>query len=131
MKILLIGLLLFIGAGAQAQTVWRCGPEGRSYSIEPCSDGRSVDVADTRSREQLTSARAVASRQHDLALAMVNDRRQREREMAAAGSGLAGFQRATATTEPLRPRPAVKSKDRPQKAKPAPKPRRPRVGGTS
>ncbi|MBC7940263.1 MAG: hypothetical protein H7Z19_10955 [Chitinophagaceae bacterium] len=131
MKILLISLVLFAGTGVQAQTVWRCGPEGRSYSVEPCADGRSVNVADARSREQQASAQAVASRQQNLALAMVNNRQQREREMAAMGSGLAGFQKATATAEPLRVRPFIKLKDRPKKAKAARKSRPPRAGGTS
>ena len=48
MKIWLIGMALLAASAAQSQTVWRCGPDGRSYANTPCPDGRAVDVADRR-----------------------------------------------------------------------------------
>jgi hypothetical protein len=52
----LAALLVVGAAAASAQTVYRCGPEGREYSQVPCKDGRSVDVADPRSKTQQREA---------------------------------------------------------------------------
>jgi hypothetical protein len=88
---------------AGAQTVWRCGPDGRSYSDAPCRDGQVVAVADTRSADVVSQARLVAEGQQRLALQMAADRRERERELAARGSGLSAI-------EPVRPAPGLKSR---------------------
>ena len=70
---------------AQAQTVWRCGPDGRSYADAPCPGGREVAVADARSAEQQHAARQVADRQARLARSMEIERERRQREAAASG----------------------------------------------
>jgi hypothetical protein len=69
---------LLFAVGAQAQTVWRCGPEGRSYSDSPCPQGRLVAAGDTRSPAALQEAREVAARQQRLADKLVHDRQQQE-----------------------------------------------------
>ena len=45
---------------AAAQTVYRCGPEGRVYSQTPCPQGRAVDVSDPRTAAQRADAQALA-----------------------------------------------------------------------
>ena len=110
----LTALLVAASAGASAQTVWRCGAEGRSYSDAPCPGGQTVAVADPRSSAAVAAARAVVQRDRQLAREMAGERRERERELALRGSGLAGIGPAptikpTAAQRPLakrRPTPA-------------------------
>lgn len=74
---------------AQAQTIWRCGPDGRSFSDSPCAEGRMLEVADTRPSQDVAEARALADREIRLA-----DRLRRERlreESAQRGNGLAAL----------------------------------------
>lgn len=81
--------LLALPALASAQTIWRCGPDGRSFSDTPCTDGRALVVADTRPGEDLNEARALAQREIDLA-----EKLRRERlaaEAAQRGNGLAAL----------------------------------------
>ena len=88
-------------ADVDAQTVWRCGPDGRVYSDRPCADGgRAVEVADPRSPEQLRAAQEIAARDRQLADRMAGQRRQRE---LAALPGLAPVSSRTATARPPRP----------------------------
>jgi hypothetical protein len=93
-RVLSNSLLVLVGTLAlalplQAQTVWRCGPDGRSYSDNPCADGQVVAVADSRSPADVAEGRAVAARDQQLAQQMVVERQARERAYRARGSGLA------------------------------------------
>ncbi len=45
---------------ASAQTVYRCGPDGRQYSQTPCADGQTISVNDERSAEQRADAERLA-----------------------------------------------------------------------
>lgn len=65
-----------------ATTVWRCGADGRSYGDAPCAGGRAVDVADSRSAEQVAAARAVLAADLRRAEAMRRERLERERHEA-------------------------------------------------
>jgi hypothetical protein len=53
-------LLLCAAFGAAAQTVYRCGPDGRVYQQTACADGKAVDASDPRTAEQRQAAQAVA-----------------------------------------------------------------------
>ena len=53
-------LLLSAAQGAAAQTVYRCGPDGRIYQQTPCAEGKAVDASDARTAEQRQAAQAVA-----------------------------------------------------------------------
>jgi hypothetical protein len=76
-------------ASAQ-QTVWRCGPDGRSYSDQPCPTGRVVALADTtRPAADVQAAQDRALREQALADTLLQQRLQRE--AATRGSGLGGF----------------------------------------
>jgi len=70
---------------AQAQTVYRCGPDGRSYADSPCKDGRAVDVGDARSAEQARAAADAARREQVMADGLRRERHAREAEGSRRG----------------------------------------------
>lgn len=57
MAVALACLLQAVGS-ASAQTIYRCGPDGRHYSQVPCADGRAVAVDDGRTAQQHAEAEA-------------------------------------------------------------------------
>lgn len=134
-SILLLAAGLHTAAHAGAQTVWRCGPDGRSYESQPCKDGRALELPGARPQTDVLAAQQVAAADQRLARQLRDERLERERELRARGPGLAGFARAAPAPE-LKPR-----QDRPAKSVPARKPsskatpvRRassPEAGGTS
>jgi hypothetical protein len=111
-----LSLLLTLAACTtlQAQTVWRCGADGRSYGDTACADGRVVAVADSRSAGEAAAAREVLARDQRLARTLVAERHDREREWAARGNGLSGIGGAA----------AVKAAAKEPAAKPHPKKQR-------
>ena len=74
---------------ASAQTVWRCGPDGRSFSDTPCVEGRALTVAEPRPAEDVAEARVLAEREKRLAERMRRERLQEE--AAQRGNGLASL----------------------------------------
>jgi hypothetical protein len=98
MKPSLLFATLLLAFAAQAQTVWRCGADGRSYSAQPCTDGRVVAAADTRTAAESGAARDVAARDRALARDLAQQRQRYEAQVPV----MAGISQA-------RP-PAVKSK---------------------
>jgi hypothetical protein len=73
----LLAATLSMGAVAvHAQTIYRCGPDGREYSQVPCKDGRAVDVADPRSTTQQREGQQVADDQWRLSRQLEAERRQ-------------------------------------------------------
>ena len=97
-------ILCLLAAAAQAQTVWRCGPDGRSYEGSPCRDGRPVDVAQERPAADVQQAQLVARREQTLAAHLAKERQQREALAPAAAAGIRGSRFAAA------PAPALTSK---------------------
>jgi hypothetical protein len=107
-------LVTLAGAMAHAappQTVYRCGPDGRTYSQTPCADGKALSVDDPRSASQNKAAREVAERDAEQARKLADERRQRE--AAAKDQKAAGFKTAPpadAASAPARkPRPKASS----------------------
>jgi hypothetical protein len=89
MKKLITLIALALPLLAAAQQVWRCGPEGRSYSDTPCPAGKALEPVQARPAADLEAAQARAERELQLA-----DRLHRERlsqEAAARGNGLAAI----------------------------------------
>ncbi len=86
-------------ASATAQTVWRCGAEGRLFSDTPCSDGRLIATADPRPASDLQAARELARREQRLAERLREERIQRE--TVSPGAGLAGIGPAQERIKPL------------------------------
>ncbi len=105
MKLLCCTLVLVLPLLCSAQTVWRCGPEGRAYADSPCTEGRPVDVARARPDSDVQSAQRRA--QHDVQQAEKMRRDRLAQEAAVRGNGLAGIgPRAVAVKPPaLVPKP--------------------------
>ena len=111
------GSLLLACAGiAAAQTpVYRCGPNGREYSQQPCPGGSTFDAADPRDAAQRAQARQGADLERARADRLERERLARE---AAAPS------RAIALDAPrVAPTAAPVSKPSPIKRRKAAKPR--------
>lgn len=86
----LLGLLLWglASTPAAAQTLWRCGADGRLFSDRPCTDGQAYTVTDRPSAADVQAATLVAERERQLAGQLADERRARAQ---AAGSGLIGI----------------------------------------
>jgi hypothetical protein len=89
-----------------AQDIWRCGPEGSSYSSMSCADGQRMEPAVPRPAGDLAEARqrATAERQQ----AQTLQRENLAREAAARGNGLTGFA-APPSVPPLKPAKVVQA----------------------
>ena len=112
MKFIAVMLLsLSFTTAAQAQNVWRCGPDARSYSDSPCTDGttmgRMVAVADPRNPAQIQAAHDVVARDRELARHMAQERRDNEHE-ALSRTGLAGIKSAAPAAVKVAVRPPKK-----------------------
>jgi hypothetical protein len=83
--------LLCAGAAAAQTQAYRCGPDGRSYSQEPCAQGQTVDVADPRSAQQATQTRQAALRDAREADDLERSRLRAERVAARQGPALIGW----------------------------------------
>jgi hypothetical protein len=78
-----------MAADIGAQTIYRCGPDGRSFSDRPCGESTTIaPKVDRPDAQRADEARAVAQREAQLADHLRSERLERE---AAAKSGVAGF----------------------------------------
>ncbi|MBI5259290.1 MAG: hypothetical protein HY855_22500 [Burkholderiales bacterium] len=71
---------------ASNDSVYRCGPDGRSYSAAPCPEGRAVKVADPRDANQRREAEEIAQRERQLADRLAAERTRREAAIVPAGA---------------------------------------------
>jgi hypothetical protein len=78
---------------AQSPAIWRCGPEGRSYSDAPCAGGQTLALTAPRPEADVGAAREVAQRERQLADALRRERHERE----AQGARLANAPHPAAT----------------------------------
>ncbi len=115
---LVLGLAGTAETAAQA-TVYRCGPDGRSYSQQPCAEGRAIDVDDARSPDQRTDGTAAVRRDAALARQLERERRLME-SRAPRAVGLNAPRPASVTAARADP-PKGRARTRPRAAKP-PKP---------
>lgn len=91
-----------------AAEIYRCGPNGSTYSQVPCADGRRVEALDVRSHEQRLQARRVNERTVALASSLERDRLASE---AANRPALAGrFSAPAKKASSDAPQPHSKSK---------------------
>lgn len=120
MKKLLFALLAAASVfmEAQAQTVWRCGPDGRTYSDVPCQQGKVIETPAPRPAADVEEAHARAQREKQQAQAFERDQQRRER--AERHSGLSGFVHAQpAVRSDLKPGAKRLSKHHQEKRPPA------------
>ncbi len=78
-------LALLLAGSVQAQTIWRCGPDGRSFSDRPCPDGRQQAAADPVDRDRVAAAQDIAERERTLARTLEQQRLQFEAQQPAYG----------------------------------------------
>jgi hypothetical protein len=62
---------------AQA-TVYRCGPDGKTYSQTPCAGGKQIDASDTRTEAQRADSLATTAADKKRADAMERERKALE-----------------------------------------------------
>jgi hypothetical protein len=87
---LLILMALGLPMAAAAQGVWRCGPDGRSYSDTPCAEGKPVPVAmDARPAADIRAAQLQA--EQDAQRADTLRRERLAQEALQRGNGLASL----------------------------------------
>jgi hypothetical protein len=130
-SILLLAAGLHTAVHASAQTVWRCGPDGRSYESQPCKDGRAVELPGARPEADVLAAQQVAAADQRLARQLREERLARERELLARGPGPAGLARAAPAAQvKLAQDRSAKAASKP-KAVPVRQARSPEAGGTS
>jgi len=110
-KLLIVTIALALPLAAAAQTIWRCGPDGRSYSSTPCADGRSIETLQPRPVDDLAAAQNRAAREQRGAAAMTHERLAQETRQR--GNGLAGIKPPEVAAQA--PRPQAK-KHRPKRA---------------
>jgi hypothetical protein len=78
-----------MAADAGAQTIYRCGPDGRSFSDRPCGQATAITpTVDHPDAQRADEARAVAQREAQLADRLRSERLEREN---GPKSGVAGF----------------------------------------
>lgn len=94
--------LLFSSTIAFAQaTVYRCGPDGKTYSQEPCKDGKKIDASDTRTEAQRADSLATTAADKKRADAL--ERERMAREAAQKPSAASGFNsRPAAASDPTK-----------------------------
>ncbi len=112
MRVFTVLVALLVCVGAQAQTVYRCGPDGRVYSQNPCPQGRAINVSDERSEEQRAAAEARVRGEQARGDDLERERRDREAVKPATAGKIDG--------RPARPEPvaaASKSSKKKKKAK--------------
>ena len=80
LSVRLAGSILVLSAGiAAAQTpVYRCGPQGREYSQQPCPGGTQFDAADPRNAAQRAQAVDAAERERRHGAGLERERLTRE-----------------------------------------------------
>ena len=96
-KCLLLVMTLALPLAASAQTIWRCGPDGRSYSSTPCADGRAIEGMQPRPADEVAEARERAARERQQANAMT--RARLAQEQSRRGNGLAAIASPYANVE--------------------------------
>ena len=98
-------------------SAWRCGPEGRAYTDEPCAGGREIALPEPRPLADVQAAERLAARER-----AAGERMRREREAREAASivatrvavNLGPTRSARLPAQPSRPQLAPpKSKNKP------------------
>ena len=97
-------------APAAAADVYRCGPNGSTYSQTPCAEGRRIELIDARSDEQRLQASQVNERTVALASALERDRLANEAALRPALAGSFNAPVKTASNNTVRPDTSAKAK---------------------
>lgn len=79
-----------LGSTASAQTVWRCGAQGNSFSDRPCADGQALAKAPPPSAQAVQQAAEVARREALLAQRWRAERLAQEQDFLRARAAVQG-----------------------------------------
>lgn len=91
--------ILLLG-NVQAQSVWRCGPDGRQFSDKPCEQGRQLETLEARPSSDLAAAQDAARREKALADQLAKERQQRESQAHLTAAGINNSRAAKTPTAP-------------------------------
>ena len=83
-----LGVMCMAGS-AQAQAIYRCGPDGSEYSQTPCPGGKVLESSDPRSAAQREAAVRVAAQERKRAAELERERRAQQAAITPARA--AGF----------------------------------------
>lgn len=102
---------LVIGSAASAQTVWRCGAQGNSFSDRPCADGQALAKAPPPTAQAVQQAAEVARREALLAQRWRAERLAQEQDFLRARAAAQGppdqaAKSRSAQAKAARPKPA-------------------------
>ena len=95
---------------AAAAEIYRCGPNGSTYSQMPCAEGRRLELADARSDEQRLQAKQVNARTVALASSLERDRLTHEAALRPALAGSFNAPVKTVSKNGVRPKSSAKAK---------------------
>ena len=103
--ILITSLCLAAAATAVAAPIYRCGPDGRTYSQVPCPEGTIVEATDPRTAAQRAEAKRVVEAERKRAADLERERKAAEKAAAkeaqgAIGVGPAAAAQAASAAEP-------------------------------
>ena len=91
-------------------TVYRCGPDGKTYSQTPCAGGKQIDASDTRTEAQRADSLATTAADQRRADALARERKARE--AAQKPSTASGF-----NSRPAAAADAIKAEDKGKRQK--------------
>jgi hypothetical protein len=97
-RLALAGIVACAAVNAGAATVYRCGPDGKTYQQAPCADGQPVNANDPPSAEQRQAAQAAAKSDAKLSDQMERERHAREAAAAPAGKPVAAKSAASSAS---------------------------------
>lgn len=86
-----IGVAALAFGASAATTMYRCGPDGRTWSQMPCRDGLAVQVDAELPTERVEQARDVAARDGALADKLQQERLRRDATLRKEARGAAGL----------------------------------------
>ena len=97
----LAGVLALASLCVNAAPVYRCGPDGRTYSQTPCPGGRIVESTDPRSAAQRAEARRVQAAERETAKSLERERLAFEKK-GKSTPAIASLGPAEVASEPAR-----------------------------
>jgi hypothetical protein len=108
---LLAALAWTVGV-ADAAPIYRCGPDGKTYSQVPCDGGTVVEASDPRSAAQRAEAKRIAAAERKAAAEQERERKAQEKA-AAKSTALPGNLSVPAASAPAsapKPKKGAKAK---------------------
>jgi hypothetical protein len=92
-----LALLLAAAAGTThgAGAIYKCGPDGKTYSQVPCAEGTLMDAADPRSAAQRAEAKRITAVERKAAADQERERKAADDKVAPSTASLAPMSAAS------------------------------------